>query len=122
MAQVTGGFFELIGARPALGRPILPEDDDPAATPVAVIGNSYWERRFGGTRRALGATVTFDNVTYTIVGAMPPGFSGSEPRAMDVWVPYQAAEPVNPNAWVTTFVVSHPASPPRRQGRRRPPC
>ena len=104
VAQVTGGFFGLLGARPVLGRPILPEDDAPAAAPVAVIGNRYWERRFGGTRRALGATVTFDNVAYTIVGAMPPGFSGSEPSAVDVWVPYQAAEAFNPNAWVTTLV------------------
>ena len=104
LSRVTGGFFGLLGARPALGRPILAEDDDPAAAPVAVIGNGYWERRFGGTRRALGATVTFDDVTYTIVGAMPPGFSGSEPSAADVWVPYQAAEAANPNAWVTPLV------------------
>ena len=104
VAQVTGGFFGLLGARPALGRPILPEDDDPAAAPVAVIGNSYWERRFGGTRRALGATVTFDDVTYTIVGAMPPGFSGSEPSAADVWVPHQAAEAVSANSFVTALV------------------
>ena len=104
LSRVTGGFFGLLGARPAMGRPILPEDDDPAAAPVAVIGNGYWERRFGRTRRALGATVTFDDVTYTIVGAMPPGFSGSEPSAADVWVPFQAGVAVNPNAWVTPLV------------------
>ena len=104
VSQVTGGFFGLLGARPALGRPILPEDDDPAAAPVAVIGNSYWERRFGGTRRALGATVTFDDVTYTIVGAMPPGFSDSEPSAADVWVPHQAAEAISANSFVTALV------------------
>ena len=71
------GFFEVLGARPALGRPILPEDDDPAAPPVAVIGNGYWRRHFSGTPAALGATVTFGDVTYAIVGAMPSGFSPS---------------------------------------------
>ena len=77
VSQVTGGFFEVLGARPALGRPILPEDDDPAAPPVAVIGNGYWRRHFSGTPAALGATVTFGDVTYAIVGAMPSGFSPS---------------------------------------------
>ena len=104
VSRVTGGFFGLLGARPALGRLILPEDDDPAAAPVAVIGNSYRERRFGGARQALGATVTFDDVTYTIVGAMPPGFSGSEPSAVDVWVPRQVAETGSRTSSVTAFV------------------
>ena len=98
VSRVTGGFFELLGARPALGRPILPEDDDPAAAPVAVIGNGYWQRRFRGAREALDATVTFDDVTYAIVGAMPPGFSGSEPNAVDVWLPNQVAETASPSA------------------------
>ena len=94
VSQVTGGFFEVLGARPALGRPILPEDDDPAAPPVAVIGNGYWRRHFSGTPAALGATVTFGDVTYAIVGAMPSGFSGPEPNAVDVWLPNQIAEGV----------------------------
>ncbi len=104
LSRVTGGFFGVLGAQPALGRPILPGDDDPAAAPVAVIGNGYWQRRFGGSREALGATVTFDEVTYAIVGAMPPGFSGAEPSAVDVWLPNQTVETVSPFSSVTTLV------------------
>ena len=104
VSPVTGGFFGLLGARPALGRPIAPENDHPAAPPVAVIGNGYWERRFGGAREALGATVTFADVTYAIVGVMPPGFSGSEPNAVDVWLPKQIAETVSPRSFVTALV------------------
>ena len=72
---------------PALGRLIGPEDDDLAATPVAVIGDGYGRRRFGRVREALGATVSFDDVTYVIVGVLPPGFSGPDPSAADVWLP-----------------------------------
>ena len=104
VSRVTGGFFGVLRARPALGRPILPEDDDPAAAPVAVIGNGYWQRRFGGDRDALGATVTFDDVTYAIVGAMPPGFSGAEPSMVDVWLPKRVAETVGPSSLVTGLV------------------
>ena len=91
VSWVTGDLLALLGARPALGRPIVPEDDDVAAEPVAVIGNGYWRRRFDGTREALGATLTFGEITYTIVGVMPPGFAGPEPHAADVWLPLHVA-------------------------------
>ena len=91
VSWVTGNLFALLGAQPVLGRPIVPDDDDLAATPVAVIGHGYWERRFGGARQALGSTVSFNAVTYEIVGVMPPGFSGPDPSAADVWLPLQIA-------------------------------
>ncbi len=100
VSWVTGGLFALLGAPPVLGRPIVPEDDDVAAAPVAVIGHGYWQRRLGGAREALDATVTFGDVTYAIVGVMPPGFSGPEPSAADVWLPLQvAATESRGNAW-----------------------
>ena len=91
VSWVTGELLALLGARPAIGRAIVPADDDAAAEPVAVIGNGYWKRGFGGTREALGATLSFGEVTYTIVGVMPPGCSGPEPNAADVWLPLQIA-------------------------------
>ena len=91
VSWVTGELLALLGARPALGRPIVAEDDDVAAEPVAVIGNGYWQRRFGGTREALGATLTFGEITYTIVGVMPAAFAGPEPHAADVWLPLHLA-------------------------------
>ena len=91
VSWVTGNLFALLGARPALGRSIVPEDDDLAATPVAAIGHGYWKRRFGGARAVLGSTVSFDEVTYEIVGVMPRGFSGPEASAADVWLPLRIA-------------------------------
>ena len=91
VSWVTGDFFALLGARPAVGRPIVADDDDPSAPPVAVIGDGYWRRRFGRGREALGATVDFDEVTYEIVGVLPPGFAGPDPSAADVWLPLQIA-------------------------------
>ena len=99
VSWVTGDLFALLGARPALGRPIAPEDDEVTASPIAVIGNGYWERRFGGDREALGATVTFGDVTYEIVGVMPRAFSGPEPSAADVWLPLQVAATDNSVRW-----------------------
>ena len=99
VSRVSGDLFALLGAQPALGRPIVPEDDDVTAAPVAVIGNGYWERRFGGARDALGATVTFDDIAYEVVGVMPPGFSGPDPNAADVWLPLRES-----NSFITALV------------------
>ena len=91
VSWVTGEFFALLGVRPALGRLIGPEDDDLAATPVAVIGDGYGRRRFGRVREALGATVSFDDVTYVIVGVLPPGFSGPRSERGGLWLPVRIA-------------------------------
>ena len=95
VAWVTGEFFALLGVRPTLGRLIGPEDDDLAATPVAVIGDGYARRRFGRAPEALGETVGFDDVAYVIVGVLPPGFSGPDPSAADVWLPLRIAAPAS---------------------------
>jgi predicted permease len=91
VSLVTGEFFRLLGVRSARGRLIGPNDDRLEASPVAVIGERYWRRRFGSERPALGEAVTFDNITYTIVGVTPPGFSGPDPSAADVWLPVHHA-------------------------------
>ena len=91
VSQVTGDLFTLLGVHPGLGRLIGPEDDELAATPAAVISDGYWRQRFGRAREALGATVSLGKVTYEIVGVLPPGFSGPDPRAAEVWLPLQIA-------------------------------
>ncbi|MCY4508898.1 MAG: ABC transporter permease [Acidobacteria bacterium] len=114
VSRVSGDLFALLGARPALGRPILPEDDHLTAAPAAVIGNGYWERRFGGARDALGATVTFDDVAYEIVGVMPTGFSGPDPNAADVWLPLRESR-----SFITALVRLAPGG--GLEGGRAPP-
>ena len=99
VSWVTGDLFALLGAPPVLGRLIAPEDDEVAASPVAVVGNGYWQRRFAGDRGALGATVTFGDITYEIVGVMLPGFSGPDPSAADVWLPLQVAASESSDRW-----------------------
>src|SRR2546429_8851118 len=45
-AMVTAGFFDVLGARPVLGRLLRPEDGLEGAAPVAVITYQPWHRRF----------------------------------------------------------------------------
>ncbi len=91
VAWVTGEFLDFLGVDPTVGRLIAAQDDDLGATPVAVISDGYRRQRFGTAEEALGATLTFDDIAYVVVGALPPGFSGPDPNSTDVWLPLEHA-------------------------------
>ena len=101
---VTENYFRTLGVQPALGRTFLPEEDRPPQGPrVAMLSDGFWHRIFGGTRDVIGKIVTLDDKPFTIVGVMPPGFTGVERYPMDVWVPMSAvtAERIGQD-WTTT--------------------
>ena len=85
-AMVTAGFFDVLGARPVLGRLLRPEDGLEGAAPVAVISYQAWQRDFGGDPRALGRrlTTTQDQRSYAIVGVTQPGLDF--PVGTDYWI------------------------------------
>ena len=88
--RVSAGFLGMIGVRPALGREFLPEEDQPGAARVAMLGYNLWQRRFGAERTAAGRTIVLDGQSYTVVGILPPGFEfyGSD---VDVYAPIAAS-------------------------------
>ncbi len=77
MAYVPSNFFTMLGLRPALGRLIVPgEGDAPKTGAVAVLGHSYWQRRFGGNPGVIGSSITLDGQTVTVIGVVPEEFHG----------------------------------------------
>ena len=101
---VTQNFFQTLGVQPALGRAFLPEEDRPPQGPrVVILGDGFWHRVFGGARDVIGKAVSLDDKPFTIVGVMPPGFTGVERYSVDVWVPMSAvsSERIGPD-WTTT--------------------
>ncbi|MGH7720791.1 MAG: ABC transporter permease, partial [Gemmatimonadaceae bacterium] len=86
---VSGNYFEVLGIPTMLGRPFGAEEDGaPGASPVVVISEAYWTRRFGGDRGVIGRSLTIDNVPVTVIGVTPPGFAGEiVGSSTDIWVP-----------------------------------
>ena len=84
-ALVSGGYFDLLGTRPLLGRALRPDDDVTGAAPVAVLSYAAWQRFFGGAADVIGRRLSLHalGVTYTIVGVMPLGLD--YPRGVDFW-------------------------------------
>jgi predicted permease len=76
-SYVTGNFFSALGLRPAAGRLFLPnEGEQPGATPIVVLGYSYWQKRFSGDSRIVGKQVRLDGNTAVVIGVAPRGFHG----------------------------------------------
>jgi putative ABC transport system permease protein len=86
---VSAGFFEVVRARPALGRVFRQEEDTPGGKHVVVLSDRFWRTEFGGQPDVIGRTVKLSDEPYTIVGVMPPTASVASWTAMasDVWVP-----------------------------------
>jgi putative ABC transport system permease protein len=87
---VTGNFFTVLGARPAIGRGFLPdEDQNPGEKLVCVLGYGEWQKRFGGDPSIVGRDIDLNGRKFTVVGVMPKGFKGTNAiGAPALWVPY----------------------------------
>ena len=84
--RLTASMLELLGARPLLGRDLLPSDDRPGAPPVVLLGEHLWRHGFGADPHIVGRAVRIDGDWATVVGVMPArfGFIGGDPQ---LWLP-----------------------------------
>ncbi|HSO75888.1 MAG TPA: ABC transporter permease [Blastocatellia bacterium] len=74
-ARVSSSFFPLLGASSALGRVLLPEEDDPGKPATAILTHGFWQRRFGSDPEIIGKTLTLNGNNLAIVGVMAADFS-----------------------------------------------
>jgi predicted permease len=84
--SASGTFFSTLGVNARAGRTLLPSDDQPGATGVAVLSNGLWSRLFAESPAALGRSMVLDGIRYTVVGVMPPDFESPLQTEIDVWL------------------------------------
>ncbi|HEX8944048.1 MAG TPA: ABC transporter permease [Gemmatimonadaceae bacterium] len=85
-ARVSASTFATLRVQPIRGRAFRDEEDEPAAPPVAIIGQRLWERRYAGAASVIGHRVEIDGVPHEIVGIMPARFDFPTSR-VDLWLP-----------------------------------
>jgi putative ABC transport system permease protein len=86
---VSANLFPLIGVQPVIGRGFSADDDRAGATPVALLSDLLWRRRFDADPRIAGQTMKVDGVTYIVIGVMPAGFRF--PEFAQFWTPLAPA-------------------------------
>ncbi len=91
--MVSANYFDVLGARPMLGRAFTPEEERPGSeAQVAVVSHAYWQRH-GSDRALVGRTVSINARLFTVVGVAPPGFGGTSPAfAAEFWLPLAATK------------------------------
>ena len=89
---VSRDFFAALGVTPAAGRLFLPNEGETPGEPlIAVLGYSYWQKRFHGDAGAVGQQVEINGKAATIVGVVPRRFQGMYSIAeMDLYLPLSA--------------------------------
>jgi putative ABC transport system permease protein len=89
-ALVSGNWFDVLGARPALGRAFRPEDDTRGRAPVLVLSHRAWRQHFGGDSGVIGRQITHATThrALEIVGVMHAGVE--YPRDTEAWTPLTA--------------------------------
>jgi putative ABC transport system permease protein len=87
--RLTPSILSTLGAHPALGRPLQPEEAVAGADTVIILSHSTWQRYFGGRDTAIGQSAMFDGKPHTIVGVMPAGFAFPDPET-EFWMPFVA--------------------------------
>ena len=125
-AAVTGNFFQVLGAAPAVGRLFQPEDEREwrmtNSTLSIVISYGTWRHAFGGDSSIIGRHVQepTGHQDMIVLGVAPPGLD--YPRGVDFWVagrgygiwsraspPAQRPRPHGPTFWrssITTRISS----------------
>ncbi|HTF67225.1 MAG TPA: ABC transporter permease, partial [Edaphobacter sp.] len=77
VAQVisSANLFDLLEARPLMGRTFLPSDSEAGHTNVVVLTASIWRELYHGDPGIVGRSVPINGLPYTVVGVMPEGFA-----------------------------------------------
>ena len=84
-SYISHGLFEILRVSPIVGRTFTESEDRENEDDVVILGYDLWQRRFGGDPNIIGQKVTFNNLSRTVVGVMPPGFKF--PEVSELWAP-----------------------------------
>jgi putative ABC transport system permease protein len=84
-AAITTNTFSLLGTQPLIGRDFQEADGRRGAAPVALLGYSLWQTRYGGAGDILGRVIRINLTEYTVIGVMQPG--EGFPQDTRLWIP-----------------------------------
>jgi putative ABC transport system permease protein len=84
---VSPNFFDVLGAKPELGRTFAPDEEQGSKDRVVVLSHAIWISSFGGGRGILGKTINLEGQPHTIIGVMLAEFASPFPN-VQLWVPW----------------------------------
>ncbi|HEX6748154.1 MAG TPA: ABC transporter permease [Longimicrobium sp.] len=101
-AYLSANAFQLLRAKPYLGRTFRPGEDAVGAPAVAILGYELWQSRYGGDRGVIGRTIRVNGEQAEVIGVMPPRFAF--PASEKLWLPLRQALPAKRGDGTDLFV------------------
>jgi predicted permease len=68
-------LLQMLGAKPRLGRLLLPEEDRPGKPEVAIVTDRLWRRLFNADAQIVGKSITLDGSPFTVAGVLQRDFT-----------------------------------------------
>jgi predicted permease len=72
--RTQSSLLEMLGAKPLLGRLLLPEEDKPGKPDVAVLSERVWRRLFNSDPGVVGKTIVLNGNPFIVAGVLQRGF------------------------------------------------
>jgi putative ABC transport system permease protein len=72
---ISTDFLPMLGVKPILGRLFVEGEDEFGASPIVLISEGFWGRKFASAHDVIGKGLTLDGRSYTIVGVVPANFT-----------------------------------------------
>ena len=73
-ARTQSSLLEMLGAKPLLGRLLLPEDDKPGKADVAILSERIWKRLFNADPGVVGKTIVLNGNPFIVAGVLQNSF------------------------------------------------
>ena len=73
-ARTQSSLLEMLGAKPLLGRLLLPEDDKPGKPDVAILTERVWRRLFNLDPAIVGKTIVLNGNPFIVAGVLQRSF------------------------------------------------
>jgi len=86
VSRTTSSLASVLRVAPAQGRWFTEAETAQGASPVAVLSNGFWLRRFGRDPHIVGRSISLDGVPTIVLGVMPASFGFPDAR-VDAWMP-----------------------------------
>ena len=84
---ISSDFFSVLGIQPIAGRTFIVREDEIGATPVALISEGLWRRKFSAAPDIVGRNIVLGAKSFTVVGIIPASFHLNIPsfREADIY-------------------------------------
>ena len=98
---VDAEYFDILGAKPAIGRLFGVEDNRvPGGHPIVVLAYDAWQTRFGGDPDIVGSSINLNGTPFTVTGVLSADhrypFPGANGAGNDLFAPAMMAGQIDP--------------------------